>query len=300
MKRIVCFLILSIMIPMTNLLVAQEKESRDANPNSVYPVNESDIMYKKRIWRRMDLTEKQNRSFFSGDKGLTKFIINAVINGELTPYQDDSLTGIITKVEFLENMKDPALSDLAQEDDGFGSSDGGWGDTGDWGGENFGFEDEEESATGEEAAASPTLGVISPYLLPSQISVIEIVEDMIFDKHRSRMYFDVMAISLKIPAKYDPAGLERKIASFKYKDLHDLFKSNPESALWFNPQNSAAHLNFADAFFLRMFNARIIKIANSDDNYIADIYLDSQEEALNASIDSEYDLIEFENEMWEY
>ena len=44
---------------------AQVGEVDGYNPNSVRPIHESDQLYKTRVWRRMDLREKQNKPFFS-------------------------------------------------------------------------------------------------------------------------------------------------------------------------------------------------------------------------------------------
>ena len=67
---------------------AQEQGS-GFNPNSVYPVHESYVMYKKTLWRRMDLREKQNAPFYSTNGELPTIIINAVKAGLLFPADKD-------------------------------------------------------------------------------------------------------------------------------------------------------------------------------------------------------------------
>src|SRR4051794_4376787 len=70
------------------------------NPNSVRPIHESDIFYKKSIIRAIDLREKQNKPMFSRNQEITKIIMEAVENGKLTPYNNDSLSSVISIDQF--------------------------------------------------------------------------------------------------------------------------------------------------------------------------------------------------------
>ncbi len=280
--------------------VAQETPNY-VNHNSTSGIPDYDIMYKKRLWRRMDLKEKQNRSFFAFNNEITKIIIEAVNAGVLFPYKNDSLLTRMSKEEFLENLKMPAyggdqLTDEEKamgftEDDAWGADDG-WGDDSGWG-------DEPADQTADASATPAAAG--ADYFFPSDVEVLEIMEDWVFDKRRSRLFYDIQSITLILPAaKFPETGLQRQVATFKYKDLEELFRSMPEEAIWFNPQNSAEHKNLADAFLLRLFSARLIKVANPEDSYIADIYNTSPKEGLIASQRIEQELLELEHELWEY
>jgi gliding motility associated protien GldN len=271
------------------------------NHNSTSGIPDYDIMYKKRLWRRMDLMEKQNRSFFAFNNEITKLIIEAVNAGVLFPYKNDSLLTRMSKEEFLENLKMPeyggdVLTEEEKalgftEDDAWGAGDG-WGDDAGWG-------DEPANSNAGDATATAASG--ADYFFPSDVSVLEIMEDWVFDKRRSRLFYDIQSITLILPAeKFPETVLQRQVATFKYKDLEELFRSMPEEALWFNPQNSAEHKNLADAFLLRLFSARLIKVANPEDSYIADIYNANPKEGLIASQRIEQELLELEHELWEY
>ena len=72
----------------------------------------------------------------------------------------------------------------AEEDD-FGSEEGFQEDT--WA----------DSGWGDEAVAAEDL---NPYYDASQLTTVRIKEDMIFDKVRSRLYYDIQSIELIIPA----------------------------------------------------------------------------------------------------
>ncbi len=135
------------------------------------------------------------------------------------------------------------------------------------------------------------------YYIPKQLSILEIKEDAIIDRKRSRLYFDIQAITLKIPASASDAGLEDIVASFRFKDVYKFFKSNP-NCIWFNSTNEMQHRNMADAFDLRFFNARIIKKGNAANKDIFDQFGDGKA-ALLKSQKLEQQLQDKEAEMWE-
>jgi len=293
MKKFVLLTIGFALMVFIQPLKAQESANDGYNPNSVYPIHEDDIMFKKRVWRRMNLEEPQNEPFFASNNEITKHIVAAAKAGIIPIYQGDSMVNRMTKEEFLEKLEDPRLQDLntGGGDDGWGDSGGdSWGSDDSWGDDTGGDSGEEESAATE----------VSTQFTVRQMSTLEIVEDMIFDRKRSVTHWDIQAIKIIIPASEFTAGVERTVGVFKYLDLIDLFRSNPEQMIWFNPQNSAEHKNLADAFALRLFNARIVKVANPDDNMIIDIYNESPKEGIMASQWLEYELMEKEHELWSY
>lgn len=261
-------------------LFAQE-EKLTYNEHSVYPIPYAHQMYKRTVWRRMDLKEKQNRPFFSTSNEITRIIIEAVKDGLIYPYEDDSLNKRMSKEQFLENLKLPTdeEDDFGATDAGFGDDAGGWGDAG-WG-------DAEES--------TPSV----QYYDATQLNIMRIKEDMIFDKVRSRLYWDIQSLEMIIPATEVATGIEKSVGIFSYKDLEQLFRSMPDRAIWYNRQNTAHHRNMADAFLLRLFNARVVKVSNPRDDWIQDISPD-QRSALYKSQTEEYKLIEYEHNLWEY
>ena len=279
-------ILLVVVMFLPEMVHAQERVA-PYNENSVRPIQESEIMYRRRVWRRMDLREKMNQPFFAFNSEITKIIIDAVNDGRLFPYTSDSLTRRMTKEEFQENLKIPAYGapTLTDEERAMGFTEEA---NDDWGGGGWG--DEED---GEEADSSRDF-----YFLPRQITVLEIMEDFIFDKRRSRAYWDILAVKMIIPAKEFETGFQREVATFRYKDLDDLFRSMPEEAFWFNNSNQKANLNMADAFTLRMFSANIIKYWNPQNRALVDIYTKNQREALLDAKWVEQELLEFEHNLW--
>lgn len=129
-------------------------------------------------------------------------------------------------------------------------------------------------------------------------NIMEIKEDWIFDRKRSRLYYDIQTVTVYLPSDKNSAGVETPLATFKYKDLDKLFRSDPKKFIWYNPQNQAQHKNLADAFDLRLFYGRITKVANPGDTDLVGMYGDK--EGLMKSYQTEYELMETEHGLWEY
>lgn len=279
---------------------AQEISESDYNEFSVRPIRRADIMYMNTVWLKMDLREKQNEPFFAVENEITKIIIQAVKDGVLRPYMNDSLTTRMSMKDFKENLKLPGGDEPVDDgfDDGGGWGGGGddWGGGGDsWGGGGDAGGGDGAFGGGDGGGAKKPAG--SDEFFPKQITTLQIKEDLLFDRKRSRMYHDIQAVTLIIPGDYYPAGIDKRLASFSYKELvENVFKDNPK-AIWYNPKNLTEHRNLADAFDLRLFSARIIKFANPKDQYIEDIYSDLKM-SLGKSQEYEYNLLEYESNLW--
>jgi gliding motility associated protien GldN len=284
MKKLV--LILFVITLGGGFVMAQESE---LVPLVKPEVNPSYIMFKKTVTRRMDLMEKQNKSFFSMNGEIPTLLLEAVEDGLIVPYTSDSCNVVMDDETFQDHIR--------VENEGGGGGFGGGG----FGGGGFG------GGFGGEQQAEPTDNFLE---IPAvTFTVLYLKEDVIFDRNRSRMYNYIRSVGLYMPSNanstYNPQGIEEPVAFFKYEDLLNLFRGPYVSrAKWYNNQNQAAHINFADAFELRLFRAPIIKISNAEDRDIRQLFGDKiAENPLNAVIiqqQYEYDLMEYESELWEY
>lgn len=253
------------------------------NSNSVRPVHESDIMFKKTLWLRMSLNEKINKPFFAKNLEITKLLIDAAKVGIIRPFMNDSMTSRMPQEEFLSLLKIPNQGDVLSPEEieifGNGGDDELWGEDDPWG-------QEQEIDFGNDE------------YFAHQLYILEFKEDLIFDKKRSRMIHNIQSVTIKIPAELNPTGIEKTLATFSYKELVTiLFRDNP-NAVWYNAKNERYHLNLEDAFDLRLFDAHIIKYDNPNDDYIVDIYGDGKVSILN-SMTYQYDLVEYESHLWE-
>ena len=134
---------------------------------------------------------------------------------------------------------------------------------------------------------------------PEQLSLLEVKEDWTFDKKRSRLYNDIQTLTIILPSEQTATGLELPVASFRYKDVERLFRSDPKKYIWYNTHNTAQNKNLADAFDLRLFYGRITKFSNANDRAFLDIY-NGEKEALIKSLNYEQELMELEHGLWEY
>lgn len=261
------------------------------NPNSVrgskkskpifgQPIFESDIMYRTTVWRKINLREKQNKPFFSIENEITQVIIDAVKAKKLQPYEYNSsptTDGVSSPMQYEDFLKKLSYYDDSVQD--------------------------------------------TVPLRATDLYILEMKEDLIFDRRRSRMYWDIQSVTMVIPqgTNQETQLGDLRLASFKYKDLYEYFKETYEEsqkkgtfedvrAFWYNPENPRRHMSLGDAMELRLFNSRITKVSNPDDADIVTIinkeYGDQDkrkaQKVLYLSQKLEYDLMEFEHNLWEY
>lgn len=255
-------------------------------------VDETQVMFRRTIWRRMDMEEKQNKPFFSKNGEISRLLIEAVEEGLLTPYRSDSCINFMPDIIFTSNIS------VEREDNPFVG-----------GGFNSGGFDSFDDSSSDDAAADTS---DEPRLesIPEQLfSVLYMKEDLIFDRNRSRMYNYIRSLSIALPrdagSLYNPAGFEKKVAHFRYEDVVALFRGPyADRAKYYNRQNPGQHINMSDAFELRLFRAPIVKISNPDDLDIRQIYAEELAidplKAIIVQQQYEYDLMEYESELWEY
>jgi len=255
MKKLV---VLLSMVSFGLVSFAQESDEQ-VNPNSLLRIPKYEQLYKVRVWRNVDLREKQNKGFFARGNEITKLIMDAVSSGEIADiYLKDSLTEKKGKDQFFADMvaqagaaPPPAWSPT---DDKF------QGDIVSYNGKNYealvdnkGKNPETSKDEWQVSNAGKAI-----YFLPGDIYQMQLMEDVIFDKRRSRLYYDIIAV--KLSAFDINTSTYKDLGWFKYIDLEKLFRNHPDDAIWFNRQNTAENKNYADAFLLRLFHGVIDKV----------------------------------------
>jgi gliding motility associated protien GldN len=284
---------------------AQEVQDLEVqyNPNSLNPIAVYEQHYKVRVWRNIDLREKQNKGFFAKNGEISKLIIDAVKSGELTDvYSSDSLTSKMSKEDFMSAMVQEQAQTYPNWDP---AADYITDDIISYNGKNYRASQDNRGSTPapeSENWASTTQGSGIEYLI-SDISTAHLMEDIIFDKRRSRLYYDIQAIELIIPGAKTSTTLDISLGWFKYKDLEKLFRNNIQKAVWFNRQNTAQNKNFGDAFLLRLFHGSIYKVQNPDDETLDDTYRGNgrpYQEGVWAREWTEMMLMEKEHNLWEF
>lgn len=277
---------------------AQQEEGQ-VNPNSLLNIPRYEQLYKVRVWRVIDLREKQNKGFFSKGNEMTKLIIAAVTSGELADiYTNDSLTTRKPKEAFFKDM-------VSQQ----GATYETWTPTKDYyvddpvtiDGKNYLATADNKgknpkTSTNEWAETNQGKAVLYQ---ANEVYQCKLVEDVIFDKRRSRLYYDMLGMEF---SAFDAnSGTFKSLGWFKYKDLEKVFRNHVKDAVWFNRYNTAENKNYADAFLLRLFHGTIEKVENPDDDTIYDTYNGRpRQEAVWATEWEEMKLMEREHNLWEY
>ncbi|GAB4241320.1 MAG: hypothetical protein Tsb0034_18240 [Ekhidna sp.] len=286
MKRLGYVVVFSLLV---STAMAQEELAPLVKPE----VEESQVMFKKTVWRRMDMLEKFNRPFFSKNGEVSRLLIQAVDEGLLTPYRSDSCINFMPDIIFVSNIS------VEREDNPFVG-----------GGFNSGGFDAFDDTSNDQSAAVENSDEPKLEAIPEDLfSVLYIKEDVIFDRNRSRMYHYIRSLSIALPRNagslYNPGGFEKKVAHFRYDDVVDLFRGPyADKAIYYNNQNPGKHMNMSDAFELRLFRAPIVKVSNAQDLDIRQLYADQMaKDPLSVIViqqQYEYDLMEYESELWEY
>lgn len=135
------------------------------------------------------------------------------------------------------------------------------------------------------------------------IYYLDFKEDFVFDKHRSEVKFDVKYLELVMPSETNANVGQKSIAFIRFKDFYNYF-DDVEKGQWLNFQNTSKHLPYSQAFDLRLFRSVVRKYTNPDNALIVDMVdADNPNPELQAylnSLEFEYDLLEWENNLWEW
>ena len=267
-----------------------------------------DHFWRRKVWYRIDLEEKENRPIKYAEIGLNQVyrkdegvfpqgtednavrtkegivfaLISAFKKGEIsTGWVPDSLDTPLTYAQF-ENMV-KALN-------GNTGTGGGATEKTEEGGDDFGGDDEFDVG-GEEEGAAESEDVIAGQTqtddfketFASLNTVIDIIEDRIFEKNKSDMYYDLQYVRLHY---IDPAGTlrDRAVVAFKYQDVMDIL----EQCQWKNRFNDAEYRSLKDILELRLFNSYNLSVSG--------VGVETVEEGEKRR----QQMLEFEHHLWQY
>jgi gliding motility associated protien GldN len=275
------------------------------NPLSIEPIAYYEQLYRFRVDRIIDLNERQNAGFKSRQSDIAKFLVEAIKGGKLNVYGDSLTRGLVQTVsttlisnqavmspawdakqayQTTENVSVNGVnySSLRNDNTGHSPSDAAW-----W-----------EKSTEQ-----------TEFVGPEQIQGLKLVEDVIFDKRRSRLFYDIQAIGIMAQPQGD-AELQTR-GYVLYKDFYSLVEAYAHSknlaerdmVMWRNRYNPSENKTFTDAFKIRMFHGVIEKVENPDDRNIVEIFRTNNRsftEAIYARWEEEMKMMEKEHNLWEY
>jgi gliding motility associated protien GldN len=226
-------------------------------------IREDDKMYQISVWRRIDLREKYSTPLYgSGD---TKE--NGIINHIYKAVKQNAI-----EIFADENFTQP-LS-IAQFDSSFWKTD---------------FQDS---------------------IFVKQLFFLDFKEDFVFDRQHSQFKFDIKYIQLVMPAETnaDPnsgVGFQKTVGFIRYKDFVTHFAKHPD-ARWINFKNISKSITYNEAFESRLFRSVVTRYTNENEALIIDLVdknTPAERRKMQAYLDAlafEYNLLEFENSVWEW
>lgn len=297
---------------------AYAQQDTIANPNSIEKIPYYEQLFRFRVNRVIDLNEKQNAGLASRKSSISKLIIDLLSEGKLHTYGGN----LGDPADFKEAVPDTTALKMS---DNFVKSEtqGDWDPKKDYlAGDKVMFQGNvfraRNNVTGAPANGNPStqtalyedLGPMTVNLSAQNIVGLELIEDVIFDKRRSRLYYDILALGVVLE---EQTSLEKLSTRFyiSFKELskeisrlaHSKDLAERQRVLWQNRYNPSESKSFLDAFKLRLFHGVIKKVENPDDYTIQQIFDAngrSYSESVFARWEEEMNLMEKEHNLWEY
>lgn len=272
------------------------------NTKSVEKIPYYEQLYRFKVWRIVDFKEKQNAAFKSPNSDFIKFLIENLKTGALKGYSPNDFyfeTPQASVEEFLADGN-PQTADAFDVNKEYFSQ------------EKIAYQGKIYSSnvnnnkghlpTDTQWWAYETDMV--KFLSSNDLSSITLVEDVIFDKRRSRLYYDIIGFIVN-----DKDNNPRAIIN--YKEFYDLVEKTYHSksmkersvVVWKNRYNPSEDKSFNEAFKLRLFHGVISKVENPDDLDIQTIYSANKRaygESVFARWEEEMRMMEKEHNLWEY
>lgn len=233
-----------------------------------YPaIREADVMWRKRIWRAIDFRQKMNQVFYYPTEthynwtNFIQIILMGMEEGTLQAYEYDPYKDELN-VPITYNEFMAKRSDTIKDD-----------------------------ITGEVMYDTDGKPIVDEFNTES-VKILRIMEDWYFDRQRSQLMVRILAIG---PVMVRDDGTPEQLFWVSYNDnTRELFaKSN-----FFNRDNPGAALNYDQVFMMRLFDSYIYKEENPYDRRISDYA--KNEKALYESDRIKQEIIDFEQNLWEY
>lgn len=227
-------------------------------------IRDSDVFWKMRIWRTIDVREKMNLPFKYPKEMFIDIIRNAAIEGTISVY---------------DAMDDEFTMKIAPE------------------------KVEELGVTGGDTAWVVNVVTLEeePQVTPMQfnaerVNKFRLKEDWIFDMETSTLVVRIIGISPIMEEIDDQGNYRGDIPLFwvYYPDARLVLSQHQV----FNPKNGGARMSWEDLFEMRYFASYIIKKENVYDRRIQD-YLTGVD-ALYESDNITNEIFDFEQDLWEY
>lgn len=236
------------------------------------PLRENDVLFSKRVWREIDIREKQNLAFrypgddYTGGGYFIEIILDAIKKGKIKAYSnmDDRFTTALTKDQILEML-------IGQPD----------------------TTESIDPITGE-----AKMIITRREFNPDIVTKYRVKEDVIFDRNLGRMVTRIIGIApIKDIIDENTGAYRASQAVFwlYYPEIRPMLAQYEV----FNPENDVARMTWNDFFENRFFSSKVVKTSNPFDMTYSNRKM-SPLEALYEGNKAQEMLFNKEHDMWVY
>jgi gliding motility associated protien GldN len=234
-------------------------------------IREADMMYKKRVWREIDIREKQNMAFrypgddYTGGGYFIEIILDAVNKGKIKAYSnmDDRFTAALTQEAIIQLLVGtPDTTTVINPE------------------------------TGQE-----TIKITQREFNPDVVTKYRLKEDWYINRNTGRMERQIIGIA-PIKDVMNEDGSYRTSQAVFWMYFPEIAPMLAQYEV-FNPDNDVARMSWYDFFEGRYFASRIIKTSNPFDLTFKEKGM-SNLEALYESQKSTEMLFNKEHDLWVY
>lgn len=249
--------------------VIKNDDQKAKAPIAYTPVDPSDIVWSKTIWRELVLREKMNLPLYyptepiDGRMSLIDVLMKGIEESFKNAFDDDELEIPITYNEILEKFG--AVSDTLKR---------------------------RNSETGEMETV-----IIPGEMHTEEVKRLQIKELWYFNKRTSRLEVRIIALCpIREYVKDEMEGIQKRMLFWvDYEEFRDILAKRQV----YNFKNDALRVTFDDIFLKRYFSSRIIKETNPYDNRSVQSYATGIDAVLESDrIKNE--IFNFEQDLWEY
>lgn len=184
---------------------------------------ECDVLFRTQMARSINLNYPMNKEIF-GDRMISKLLVEAALAGKIQAYTDETLTEVLSVNDLKEKLK--VRNDEWHHE--------GW-DQVNW--------DQEE------------------YIQPEELYLLELGEELVFDKNRSEHYFIMKHLTVMIPLGVSYRGFQEQLCTFSYADCEKLFKQD-ENAVSAVPLKGGRKIPYDAIFIMKLFQSDFAKVGH--------------------------------------
>lgn len=292
-KRFSGFLLFLNIVPMVSVAQNEPQQQQPYSENVLYNENrfpegmvvqwpylrEADAIYRKRVWRIIDLREKNNKVMTWPRNAFADIVLKYARSGQLHVYADpDSMVTPLTPEDASKRASIQTQSeviDSAQNPDILLPT----------------FD--------PTTAITKTVTIDEPRRW-STVQKFRVMEEWVFDKNHGKIITRIIAITpiADLLVNGDATGEVYPLFTIKYSELREVLVNEQ----LYNRFNDAMRLTYDDWFENRLFSSYIIKESNMYDYYIKNMP-EYEKDNLAALLEADrikQELFIFEHDLWEY